>query len=717
MRSWLRSGEVSAERFVQTPLFGVSFDALASEQLFDDAVDVLHDLIHETQEYEENLPVIQLIMPRLLALRPTLDRALSDEDDDKVRGLCRLFAQAGEVYHQLILRHRAEFFPLVDALSACASYQDLDIVQITFRLWYLLALGLSKVSQDDDASIAPFLQVYQRLVHVIVRHLRFPADGEHQTGQERDEFKEFRHYMGDTLKHCCWVLGYKACLAEALGMVQLALRAQPLQWQEVEAPLFSMRSMGAEVDADDEDVLPGLMDLIPTLPDHPRLRYAGLLVTSRYTEWIARHPERIPGTLGFISAGFDHPDQDVSAAAAQALRYLCSDGKSQLAPYLPQLFDFFGVLNQKLGPEDLIEVSEAVAMIISGMQPAEGLDALVRFTQPLLQAAATTASTPGVTKEHLKKVHDQIDQVVCMLRVIDNRFAGELPPTCAKTAQEVYALLDTILQLHGDRFFISEVVCALLRRGMVFFGDMALEAVPALLGRMASCFDKSGFPGYVWITGKCIDYYGRNPALPLRAALQSSFDTISNKVMLILENTMPEEVSDLIEDYIHACTAVVTNAPSILYLSPVFPHAFRAALAGLSLYHPQIIHASLSFIRDIVGHDALSMPTTPSQPGTPLPPELTDPSAAPSPEALAAFAANIRHTVGEHGYQLASVLLSGLVTSFPPDAMPLVISIVRILAAVFPREMATWIPIVAEALPATTVPVPDRTRFIETFTG
>ena len=699
------------QQFVKTPLFNITFEALASDQLFDEAVDVICDLIHETQEYQENFEVIQMIVPRILALRPELDKA--GDDEDRFRGLCRIFAQAGEMYHQLVLRHKAEFFPLVEAIAACAEYHDLDIVQITFNFWYHLAVGLGK--SRDDPSIEPFLQIYQRLLHIIVGHLRFPDDGVQQTSQERDDFREFRHYMGDTLKDCCQVLGYKACLGAALQMIQGALAAQPMLWQAVEAPLFSMRAMGGQVDPHDTEILPRIIELVPSLPDHPRLRYAGLLAISRYTEWIAIHPDHIPGALSYISAGFDHSDQDVSAAAARALRFMCLDGKSQLAPYLPQLYDFFGVLNQKLGPEDLMEVSEAIALIISGMPPSEGLEALVRFTQPLLQSASQVGSSPGASRDQLKKVADQVEQVVTMLRTTDNRFTNELPPSCAKTAAEIYSLLDTILEQHGQVFFISEVICSLLRRGMSFFGDQAIPSLPALLPRLASCFEKSGFPGYVWIAGKCIDHYGRNPDLALRAALQNCFNSISSKVMGILENAMPEEVSDVIDDYVHTCSATASSAPSTLFLSPVFPHAFRVAIHGLNLYHPNIVHASLNFVRDVVGNDSLSVPTTPSQPGTPLPPELTDPSAAPSPEALAAYAANIRHTIGEQGYQLCGSLLSGLVTSFPPDAMPLVVSIIRILSATFPREVATWMPLVAESLPATHVPVPERTKFIDAF--
>lgn len=327
LASWLRAGEVGVQGLLESPLFNMSFDSLMNEQLFDVAVDVVCDIIHETQEVHDNQQAIQMIVPRLLPLRDELKKAIEEGDDDKVRGLCRIFVQAGETYHRLILQHQDVFVALVQAIYECATYSDLDIVQITFRFWYYFSRDIQ--IHRSDPSAQPFLAVYQQLLEIIIKHLRFPDNMDSWTGQERDDFKSFRHYMGDTLKDCCQVLGSKACLTRSLNMIQEALsRAQQtsdVQWQDVEAPLFSMRAMGAEADPHDDEVLPRIMDIIPSLPSHPRLTYAGLLVISRYTEWFRYHADRIPSVLSYISAGFNTGEADVAAAAAQAINYLGQD--------------------------------------------------------------------------------------------------------------------------------------------------------------------------------------------------------------------------------------------------------------------------------------------------------------------------------------------------------------------------------------------------------
>lgn len=325
LRNWVIAGEVIPAVIAETPLLGFAFEALESEPLFDSAVDVICELIHETQEIDENMSVIQVIVPRLVQLKPKI--ALAIDDPEKVKGLAKIFSEAGEVYRILILQHPETFFPIVEAIGECSAYHDLDIVPITFQFWMRLALSIGK-----KPSVSPlFFDAYKSLMSVMIKHLHFPEDPSQMSPQEADDFRSFRHVMGDTLKDCCFVLGVEKCLTGVLNTLTRALAegsaGRTVSWQEIEAPLFSLRSMGAEIDPSDDLVIPKIMDLMPLLPDHPRVRYSAIMVMSRYTEWTSRHPNYIPFQLQFISSGFENVDSDASAAASQAMVYLCLDCK------------------------------------------------------------------------------------------------------------------------------------------------------------------------------------------------------------------------------------------------------------------------------------------------------------------------------------------------------------------------------------------------------
>jgi len=320
LHSWLIAGEILVRDVASTPLFAYSFEALASDNLFDAAVDVICQLIHETQEIDDNMDVIELIVPEVIKLKPYLTE--NREDPEKIRGYARIFSEAGETYRFLLLQHTPTFFPIVEAIGECSAYPDLDIVPITFPFWMRLAQHLTKKPSVDPL----FIGAYKTLLNVMISHLHFPNDLNPLTGQEADSFRSFRHVMGDTLKDCCVVLRTNNCLMVAYQQIANAL-ARNAPWQEIEAPLFALRSMGAELDLTDETAVPKIMDLIPNLPNHPRVRYTALLIISRYTEWINRHSDYISFQLQYISGGFDDSDPEVCAAAGQALKYMCQDCK------------------------------------------------------------------------------------------------------------------------------------------------------------------------------------------------------------------------------------------------------------------------------------------------------------------------------------------------------------------------------------------------------
>jgi len=320
------AGEVTATSLVQTPLFDFTFDALDSDQLFDNAAELLIELIHETQELEDNMTVIEKIVPRLISLKPRIE--VDKDDSEKLRRWCQIFCEAGETYRMLIVHHTDTFLPLVQAVAECAANEDLDIVQITFTFWYRLGQTLGK----QRSIPTEITKVYENVLDTFIRHIHFPADMVNTTAQGAEDFRSFRHDIGDVLKDCCYVLGADFVLDRVYSVLTAVLErgmsGTVIAWQEVEAPLFCMRALGGEIDwtQQNEKILK-IMEVLPALPQHPRVRYAATMLMSRYTPWVAKHPDHIPRQLAYITASFQDEDLEVVSAAGHALKYLCQDCK------------------------------------------------------------------------------------------------------------------------------------------------------------------------------------------------------------------------------------------------------------------------------------------------------------------------------------------------------------------------------------------------------
>jgi len=121
--SWLAAGEINVQDIAKTPLFAYAFEALASDGLFDAAVDIICQMVHETQEIDDNMAVIELIVPRIIALKGQI--AKQQDDPEKIRGYARIFSEAGETYRFLLFQHTETFFPIVEAIGECSAYSDL----------------------------------------------------------------------------------------------------------------------------------------------------------------------------------------------------------------------------------------------------------------------------------------------------------------------------------------------------------------------------------------------------------------------------------------------------------------------------------------------------------------------------------------------------------------------------------------------------------------
>ncbi|CEH14085.1 Nuclear transport regulator [Ceraceosorus bombacis] len=733
LRSWLRAGEIHTSNMIQTPLFAFAFDAIKDEELFDIAIDVLSEMINETQEVHENMPIIELIISRLLPLREDLARAMQSEEEDKVRGLCRLFVAAGETYRLLILKHKSEFLPIVQAIASCAAYPEVEIAQITFRFWWLLATVLAK-AREADPEIKPFLEIFENLLSIVIKLLRWPDDVDTASSSSVADHRDFRHFVGDTLKDCCYVLGATECLGRSLQMVEALLAqsqqaaaagAQGPKWQDIEAPLFSMRAMGSEADMRDNNVTPRIMDIVASLPDHPKVKYAGLLVISRYTEWVAGHPERIPTLLSYISSGLSGTQVDeTGAAAAQAILYLCQDCAPHLVAYLPQLYEFFTGLNTSALPaSDLIPVTEGIASVVAAMPTDGAAETALQFLQPHLASLQQFASAgPDQAKAAIDHASARMEQIQAFLSVLSSSsdFGKHLPASCSTTCNDAFRIVDSIVALYPNSPQLAERSCQLLRRGMALFDDLATPIIPSVLGRLAPAFVQSGIPSYAWIIGKCIDLWSDRADAALQSAMQSAFEQVSSKVIQMLETTPTQEMADTLDDYISASLQVSARNPVLLFPTPIFPHAFRAAVTALALLDQRVLGTSIDFLCEVLGHDSLSLPVNEGHAGVSVVP-YGEPGSRRSDtqptELNHAIADNIRKVVADQGQALTSVLISGLVGHFQPDILSTVMTAIRLLALAFPQETLGWAAHAVEPLPNTTVPSKDKHAFMTNFSN
>ena len=142
---------------------------------------------------------------------------------------------------------------------------------------------------------------------------------------------------------------------------------------------------------------------------------------------------------------------------------------------------------------------------------------------------------------------------------------------------------------------------------------------------------------------------------------------------------------------------MVDFAPDVLFPSPAFPASFGSAIAGLTLVQIDISYLALEFLRIVLTHEALS-PIA----GVTAPPKFP------------VYAQAIRDVFSKQGFQLLGCLLTGFVGDFDEDTTSQVVTIFRMISAVWPSEISSWLPSVVEQLPST-ITTSVREQFLADF--
>ena len=343
LMSWLP--ELGIAKVTSTKLVHLAFNSLCSDDMFDSVVDFIISLFRETRDVYESRESITFLYDELCAVSAKLGQL--ETDPHRFRGITRMYAEAGEAWVVLIAQEPQKYLFLVQCLAQCTKYsKDPEVTKITFNFWYELAQLITTADKYKPPKEL-FQPIYDGLTDTMIGHLHYPEGNDYHDIFKgdwvvEDKFRDFRHEMGDVLKSCCRVVGGSVCLKKAYYVIHRKLeehnQGMDVRWQDIEAPLFSMRIMAKEVDIEEEEIVPEVMKLLISLPEHDKIRFTATLMCGNFTEWTAKHPEYLKLQLDYISSGFGNPSKDVVRAAAKALKHFCQDCK-KVFPLISLEFD------------------------------------------------------------------------------------------------------------------------------------------------------------------------------------------------------------------------------------------------------------------------------------------------------------------------------------------------------------------------------------------
>ncbi len=136
LQTWIRHLEVPADAVAKTNLFQLAFEKLNIPSLFEPAMDLLVETLRTYYVPSSSMPVVEIMVPRAMALKHMYSEAVAVEDDDTASGLCRLFTEMGESYIDLIVGPGdVGQVALIEMLLVCTRHRSSEIASICLPFW------------------------------------------------------------------------------------------------------------------------------------------------------------------------------------------------------------------------------------------------------------------------------------------------------------------------------------------------------------------------------------------------------------------------------------------------------------------------------------------------------------------------------------------------------------------------------------------------------
>ncbi|ODM14548.1 hypothetical protein SI65_10034 [Aspergillus cristatus] len=713
--SWMR--EIPAAKIVDSPLMDVIMKALDDDASFEAAVDSVCTLYRDTREVDDSLPIIQALYPRIMALRPKIIETSESEDTDAFKGVTRLFAEAGEAWVVLIARLPNEFRGLVDAVLECSARDwERDAISLTFIFWYELKQYVT-LERYNDARLA-FSDIFSRLVDIMVKHLEYPRpedSGSDLFGGDREaeeKFRHFRHAMGDVLKDCCAVIGVTECLSKAYQLIQQWVSKYASQasnehvpnWQELEAPLFSLRAMGRMVDPEEDTVLAQVIPLIVQIPDQDKVRFQAIMALARYTEWTAQHPETLEPQLNYVISGFQHSSQEVVQASALAFKFLGTDCQKLLGGHIAQLHSFYESVLDKLKPNSQEEITEGVAAVVA-VQPLDKIyETMKMFCDPIMARIMNLANN-AKDEEGQRAVADHLQLITIFVQVVQPYVGPNVENPAVKYCGEILSIMTTIVMNFTTSTPILERVCRCWRYMIISYRTAMIPLLPTLAQSIANGFEASREGCFLWATDAVVREFSEGAELVDHSTSSAVFQFYEQQAIAflrILNDLPPEQLPDVIEDFFRLSSDAVRYYPKECISSSLAVPIFSAALSALTLQQVDPLIATLHYYRDLFSF-AFDKPivsefTSPEGEGYVNPPEVQ---------------AAVRQLIASQGQLLAQRVLTGMMFIFPGDCFADASGVLMTMFELMPQEAGAWLQSTLQMLPAGTMKPGEAERLLK----
>ncbi|XP_074284647.1 transportin MOS14-like [Silene latifolia] len=620
--SWLRLRRgISPSLLASHPLALTALSSLSSDILSEASVNVVSELIHcsavgSPSDASVQLPLIQVIVPQIMNLRPLLNDHSKDEEDVKAIG--RLFADMGDSYVKLIATGTDESMMIVNALLEVASHPEFDIASMTFNFWHNLQIFLIErdlyLSFDNEASIEMemnrrlqiFRSSYETLVSLVSSRVQYPDDYMELSREDLKDFKQTRYAVADVLVDAALVLGGDSVLKILSMKLAQAVTScgnnQSSDWRPAEAALYCIRAIAESVSSMETEVMPQVMSLLAKLPHHPQLLQTVCLTIGAYSKWLDASSNGLsilPSLVDILMSGMS-TSEDTAAAAALAFRHICDDCRKKLCGSLDGLFHIYQRAvyadggNFRVSPEDSLHLVEALSMVITELPPDHAKKAVEALCLPVVTPLQEIINQGPVIlgQKGPRELTVHIDRLAYIFRYVNH------PEAVADAIQRLWPIFKTIFDVRAWDMRTMESLCKACKYAVRTSGRFMGVTIGAMLEEIQGLYQHHQQPCFLYLSSEVIKIFGSDPSCSeyLRNLIEALFRRTACLLATIKDFTTRPDIAD---DCFILASRCIRYCPQIFIPSTVFPPLIDCAMIGITVQHREASNSILSFLSDV----------------------------------------------------------------------------------------------------------------------
>ncbi|XP_075503417.1 LOW QUALITY PROTEIN: transportin MOS14 [Primulina tabacum] len=619
--SWLRlRHRIPASALASHPLVLTALSSLNSDLLSEASVNVISELIHYSASRNfdgvaSQMPLIQLVVPRIMSLKAQLRDPSKDEED--VKAIARLFADMGDAYVELIATGSDESMMIVQALLGVASHPEFDIASMTFNFWHNLQIILiernSYAAYGSEASVeaerARRLQVFQSsydsLVSLVSIKVEYPRDYLDLSREDQKDFKQTRYAVADVLIDAALVLGGDATLRilymKLIEAVSSRGNDENFDWRPAEAVLFSIRAISDYVSVVEGEIMPQVISLLPKLPHQPQLLQTVCSIVGAYSKWLDSSPSGLsflPPLIDILVGGMSI-SEDTAAAAALAFRHICDDCKIKLCGSLDGLFQIYqrAVIGEgpfKVSAEDSLHLVEALSMVITELPSEHAKKALEAICLPAVAPLQDVISQGPLVlgQKPARELTIHIDRLANIFRHVNH------PEAVADAVKRLWPIFKAIFDIRSWDMRTMESLCRACKNAVRTSKTLMGVTVGVMLEEIQALYKQHQQPCFLYLSSEVIKIFGSDPSCTsyLKALIESLFNNTTYMFTKIQDFTSRP---DLVDDCFLLASRCMRYCPQLFCPSPVFPCLVDCSMVGVTVQHREASNSILTFLADV----------------------------------------------------------------------------------------------------------------------